>query len=286
MLLINRIKNSTQLSDAELKIAHYILENPHSVTQLTIHELSEATFASASTITRFCRKMKTDGFSDFKVKLASELSSFSITDKRIRDDVPFQKDQSTSEIVQTILSLNYQSMNDTYNQINIEQLDRIAHMIYEAPHIYLYGSGQSLILAQDFQYKLFRIELDCNLESAMGFQSLKAHTQPRDSIAVIISYYGQNENNLSIVKSLNERNIPYILITGPLNNPLCPNAAEIVHVSPQEELVTKMASFSSRTSMQLVLDFIYALIFAIDYEKNQDIIRKHPWYMKKDSDHD
>ncbi|MDE8304682.1 MurR/RpiR family transcriptional regulator [Erysipelothrix rhusiopathiae] len=283
MLLINRIKNSTQLSDTESKIAQYILENPQLVTQLTIHELSETTYASASTITRFCRKMKTEGFSDFKVKLASELSSFSITENRIRDDVPFKKNQTSAEIVQSILSLNYQSMNDTYNNMDLEQLDRIAHKIYHTPHIYLYGSGQSLILAQDFQYKLFRIELDCNLETSLGFQSLKANTQPLDSIALIISYYGQNEHNKTIVDSLVERNIPYILITGPLNNPLCTHASEVVHVSPQEELVTKMASFSSRTSMQLVLDFIYALIFAIDYEKNQKIIEKHPWYIKKDS---
>ncbi|QIK70550.1 MurR/RpiR family transcriptional regulator [Erysipelothrix sp. HDW6C] len=272
MLLFNRIKNLSTLSDTEQKISHYILEHANSVTTMSIQELAEKTYTSPATITRYCRKMDTEGFSDFKVQLAKELNAHHGIEGRIRDDLPFKKNQTTTEIIDSILNLSYQSMQDTYNSLNFQQLNQIARMIYEAPHLYLYGSGQSLILCEDFQYKLFRIEKDCNFESNVGFQFMKTHTQPEDSIALVISYYGTGINNLRIMASLKERNIPIILITGPNTNPLCDYATEVVHVAPQEELITKMASFSSRTAIQLVLDFIYALVFSFEYEDNQERI--------------
>lgn len=269
MLLINRIKNFEHYSNSEHQIAQYIVDHTKEITDMTIHALADKTFTSASTITRFCRKLGVDGFSDLKLQLAREMSAASIQEGRIQDELPFEKNQTAEEITNRILNLNIQSMNDTYQQLDIVHLEKVSRMLYEAPHIYLYGTGQSLILAQDFQYKLFRINRDCNLETAVGFQFMKVHTQPLDSIALMISYYGNGLNNLRIIKDLSERGIKVILITGPNENPLCQYAAEVIHVAPQEELITKMASFSSRTAIQLVLDFIYSLIFSFDYEDNQ-----------------
>ncbi|QIK86548.1 MurR/RpiR family transcriptional regulator [Erysipelothrix sp. HDW6B] len=268
MLLINRIRDFDRLSETEIKISEYILAHPNEVISLSIQQLAQRTFTSTATITRYCRKMQTDGFTDFKVRLTKELST-SPRGQRVRDDLPFDKNESPNQILESILNLNYQSMQDTYNSIDQQQLNRVAMAIHQSPHIYLYGTGQSLILCQDFQYKLFRIEKDCNLESAVGFQFMKTHTQPKDSLAIVISYYGTSINNLRIMTSLKDRNVPIVLITGPNDNPLVPLADEVIHVAPQEELMTKMASFSSRTAIQLVLDMIYALVFSFDYEMNQ-----------------
>ncbi len=268
MLLINRIRDFDKLSETEIKISEYILAHPNEVISLSIQQLAQRTFTSTATITRYCKKLQTDGFTDFKVRLTRELST-SPRGQRVRDDLPFNKNESTNQILESILNLNYQSMQDTYNSIDQQQLNRVARAIHQSPHIYLYGTGQSLILCQDFQYKLFRIEKDCNLESAVGFQFMKTHTQPKDSLAIVISDYGTSINNLRIMTSLKDRNVPIVLITGPNDNPLVPLADEVIHVAPQEELMTKMASFSSRTAIQLVLDMIYALVFSFDYEMNQ-----------------
>ncbi|WZU00662.1 SIS domain-containing protein [Erysipelothrix sp. D19-032] len=82
---------------------------------------------------------------------------------------------------------------------------------------------------------------------------MKTHTQPKDSLAIVISYYGTSINNLRIMTSLKDRNVPIVLITGPNDNPLVPLADEVIHVAPQEELMTKMASFSSRTKNPISL---------------------------------
>lgn len=272
MLLFNQLKNYENFSDTEDKISEYILENAKEVTNMTIQDLAKATYSSPSTISRFCQKLNVEGFSEFKVKLASEMGNYQNQDTRIEDDLPFSQNQAPKEIIQSIYNLNLQSLSDTYNHLDFDQLQRVAIMINQSPHLYLYGTGQSLILAQDFQYKLYRIMKDSHLETQVGFQHAKAYTQPKDSVTMIISYYGNNINNLRIIKYLHEKKIPVILITGPNTNPLCQYASEVIHVPAQEQLMKKMASYSSRTAIQLVLDFIYALIFALDYEHNQKIV--------------
>ncbi|NLW15423.1 MAG: MurR/RpiR family transcriptional regulator [Erysipelothrix sp.] len=269
MLVLDRIKDNKHLSDSEVKIAQYILENPKKVIEMTIFELSDATYASASTITRFCRKVEVDGFSDLKLQIAKELNTYALSDTRIKGNLPFTKIDSHQNIASNIMNLNIQSMLDTYNNVDIEQLVRISKDIQDAYDINLYGSGQSLILCEDLQYKLFRIGIDSNLVIQKGFQRLKSGSQRKDSLTIMISYYGQGSHNLEVLKALKERGTKNILITGPKINPLVEYADEVVHVPPQEELMEKMASYSSRAAMQLVIDIIYALVFSFNYEENQ-----------------
>ena len=84
--------------------------------------------------------------------------------------------------------------------IRFDQLEKISKMIIEANGVHLYGKGQSLILCEDLQYKLFRIGIDTNLSSNTGFQVMKSGAQPQGSIAIMISYYGMGNENLFIAK--------------------------------------------------------------------------------------
>lgn len=269
MLLLNRIKKTDSFSDSEIKIANYVNEYPQDVITMTIHELANATYTSASSVTRFCRKVDTEGFGEFKLQLAKELNSFSLSDKRIEDDLPFNKQDEPEVVAKNILNLNIQSMLDTYNALDLKQLKRISKMIVDASTTHLYGTGQSLILCEDFQYKLLRIMINTNLSSQTGFQFMQATTQSQDSLAIIISYYGMGRMNLEIAKALHAKKVPVVLITGPNTNPICEFANEVIHVPPQEELMKKMASFSSRAAMQLVVDIIYAYVFSYNYDDNK-----------------
>lgn len=273
MLILDRLKEKEDFSDSEKKIADYILAHASDVIEMTIYELSDKTYASTSTITRFCRKLEVDGFSDFKLSLAKELSTFSLSDSRIAQDTPFTKGDMPQDIARNIMNLNIQSMLDTYNNLDIEQLLRISQEIIKQNHINVYGRGQSLILCEELQYKLFRIGIDVSVVTQDGFQIMKSHAQKEDSLAIMISYYGVSRHNLEIIKTLHNRKVKTILITGPNKNPLVPYADEVVHIPSQEKLMEKMASYSSRAAMQLVIDILYALVFSLDYDKNLDHIK-------------
>lgn len=269
ILLIDRLNQFDLFSDSEKLIATYILDNPHQTTNMTIHELSEATFSSPATITRFCRKIKTEGFTEFKILLATELSTLNITKTRIEDNIPFSKQDSPNEIIKRIFNLNIQSLMDTYNNLDKETLISVASMIRNCTQIHIFGSGQSLLIAQDFQYKLMRIGINVSVDPLSGFQVMRSLSQPVDSLAFIISYYGSNKETLTIAEALKSRNIPTVLLTGPTKNPISDLVDTVIQVPPQEELIRKMATYSSRAAMQLIIDLLFALIFSLDYDDNQ-----------------
>lgn len=277
MMLLNRIKSKQNFSDSELKIANYVNEFPQKVISMTIQELADVTYTSTSSVTRFCRKVDTEGFSELKLQLAKEINNFNLTDKRIEHDIPFQKEANQQEIAHNILNLNIQAILDTFSVLDLNQLERVAQQIVEARGIYFYGKGQSLILCEDFQYKLYRVGINAHLTPASDYQIMQSMTQPEGSLAIMISYFGIGQTNQSVVKILKNKQIPYILITGPQDNPLCQYAEQVIHVPPQEELMKKMASFSSRAAIQLVIDLIFAYVFSMNYDQNNENLDYKRW---------
>ena len=58
---------------AEQGVLNYILANPDKAVQHNIHQLSEYSYSSASTIVRLCRKLGFQGYRDLQNSLLSEL---------------------------------------------------------------------------------------------------------------------------------------------------------------------------------------------------------------------
>lgn len=275
ILILNRLKQMKNFSDSEVKIAQYILEHPNDAITMSIHELAKNTYSSAPTITRFCKKIGLDGFAEFKVELAKEVSISKFNSKRIEDDLPFGSDDSSEEVAQSILNLNIQSLLDTYNHIDLNHLLTIAQTLASAKTIMMYGMGQSLILCEDFQYKLLRIGYNVNIANQIGYGHMQAYSLPSDSVVLMISYYANNETNLEIAHSLRSQGIPLILITGPYDTALTQLANEVIKVPSHEGIISKMASFSSRSAIQLIIDILYAIIFSLDYNSNQEIVSQN-----------
>lgn len=63
------LEQNIELNDTELEIYNYITANLNQVVYMRIRDLADETHVSTTTILRFCRKFKCNGFSEFRVKL-------------------------------------------------------------------------------------------------------------------------------------------------------------------------------------------------------------------------
>ena len=61
------------LNEQEQKVGQYVLDHPYEVIHLPMADLAERCGVGDTTIFRFCRRVRTDGYQDFKITLASEL---------------------------------------------------------------------------------------------------------------------------------------------------------------------------------------------------------------------
>ena len=67
--------NLDQLSKSERKVAEVILAAPQTAIHSSITTLAKMADVSEPTVNRFCRRMETKGFPDFKLHLAQSLAN-------------------------------------------------------------------------------------------------------------------------------------------------------------------------------------------------------------------
>lgn len=268
VLLIEKLKTQEKFTDAESVLANYILDNLLEISRLTIYELSDNSFCSVATISRFCKKLKVKNFSSLKVELARECSKYEEKEQRVAHNYPFTKDDSEKEIAMKIRSLSIQTINDTFASLDYEAIHNAAVLLDQAEIIDIYANWNSFISGLKLHSELLWMGKNSNIESIRGFQLVKARVSNDKHMAVIISYYGTDDRNLMIARRLKACNTPYILITGPKINPLCLYAKQVIYLPSEEDFRDKISPFSSDIAMKYVINILYSFLFALHYDKN------------------
>lgn len=118
------------LNELELSLYSYIMKNRDKVVYMRIRELAEEAHVSTTTILRFCRKLKCEGFSEFKVKFKMYISEEDV--KKVRDD--------TSEIINFLKKIDNSDLD--------KKLDKLCDLAKVASNIIFLGIGSSGILCK------------------------------------------------------------------------------------------------------------------------------------------
>lgn len=270
--MIEQLFGKKKLTSSEKQIIEFIDSNPRLVISLSLEELSEKCYVSQASIIRLCKKLGTKGFAEFKIRLASEINAFVHNNKDIHIDVPLSPDMAGKDIAETFFNLTSQSLQTAFHNLDYNALRRAALMLSRADMVHIYGRGESLILAEDFHYKLTRIGKLSTLESLNGFPEAKCLlSNPKiNQVALVISHYCNSRQIHYIVDELVSSKIPFILVTAVEKAWPYENFAAATLRIPCTESRFKMGSFASRTGILFLLDCLYGQIFSLDYETNKN----------------
>lgn len=270
--MIEQLFGKKKLTSSEKQIIEFIDSNPRLVISLSLEELSEKCYVSQASIIRLCKKLGTKGFAEFKIRLASEINAFVHNNKDIHIDVPLSPDMNGKDIAETFFNLTSQSLQTAFHNLDYNALRRSALMLSRADMVHIYGRGESLILAEDFHYKLTRIGKLSTLESLNGFPEAKCLlSNPKiNQVALVISHYCNSRQIHYIVDELVSSKIPFILVTAVEKAWPYENFAAATLRIPCTESRFKMGSFASRTGILFLLDCLYGQIFSLDYETNKN----------------
>lgn len=175
-------------------------------------------------------------------------------------------------IAETFLSLSTQALQTTFNNIDYNLVKRSAIAISRSDLVHIYGRGESLVLAEDFHYKLIRLGIMSSLESLNGFPEVKHFSADKKikHTALIVSQFCNSMQVKHVLAELINAKIPYILITASENAWPYDNLALATLRITNIEGRYKMGTFFSRTSIQFLLDCLFGNIFMLDYEKNKE----------------
>jgi len=196
---------------ARRAILDLVLEDPDRVLEESFEMLAERAGSSVPTVMRTCRDLGFAGLREFKLALAHDLAlGGSALHRRV--DIADTADDVVSKIARSAAA----SVAGVRTQIDMAALDAAVAVIATAPHIDVFGAGQtSWFMATDLQSRLFRLGLSANAWADYHLQQVAAGAQHPGGVVIAISHVGGMPSLLDAVDIARAQGAKAICITRP-----------------------------------------------------------------------
>ena len=212
-MLFEQRLNEAQLTSSEKDIGDYIIAHKYELRDLSTRNIAKETFTSSATIVRFSKKLGYQGFNELKEDYIKELEYIQAHFIDIDSNIPFTENNNIMEVAGIMSALMNESSKDTLNLIHHDSLQKATQLIIKAEYIHMFAIENNLCIAQNFKFKMLRIQKKVSLENTFGNQMYTIFSSSPHDCAIIISYSGETNSLLRIAKQLKERHIPIIVIT-------------------------------------------------------------------------
>ena len=206
---------------SERQLAKVILTDIAGALGSSIIELAAAADVSAPTVTRFCRRVGCDSFSEFKVRLAQ---SRSVVQRYITAP---EGPATAGEIANNILKHAHAALLTTVEGLDVNAVERAATSLASAGYILAFGSGgTSSMVANEFETRLFRLGLKISACIDHQAQMMRTAGAPADTVIVASSVSGRNRPLAQTLRIARDYGLTRIVITRP--DSLVANEADIL----------------------------------------------------------
>ncbi len=238
------------LSKTDKRIAKFLMDNENEVLLSTIQQTAESIGVSPSSVSRFVNKVFGKSYADFKIELAKNIENNEL--KKASDimgwatkyeEMPTKIVYNIDKICQKVISYN-----------GIEKFEEIVEKIYEANTVYVYGVGNSGIVAQDLCQKLLKLKKKTIylIDSNFGlFSSIIA--TPKD-LVISISVSGKTKEPIISAKKAKKSGVKVVAIT---SDPL----SELAKIADYPIIIPNVENSSFRIG---AIFSRYAMLFAVD----------------------
>lgn len=168
-LLIKKLLHSTNIEGAFGQFSKIILENIHRINLISIDTLSELTFCSQSTISKFIKKLGYDSFELFKFDLTEYLNGTSKSSRKL----------SNNQISELIIEFSRKISNYDFKSITKE--------FTKAHKILIFASGGSNRHIEEFYISLKRMGVNVIKDNDFSTNYANAFNADEYSYVICVS---------------------------------------------------------------------------------------------------
>ena len=181
------------LNNLEMLVYHYVIKNRDKVMYMTIRELADAVDVSTTTVLRFCRKLKCEGYSEFRLRFKLYLEQ----------EEPQQANFGASEIISFFKGVN----NDEFDKL----LDHAVDIILSSERIIFVGAGTSGALAKYGARFFSNVGKFSNHIDDPYFPV--TNDMARNALAIVLSVSGETEEILRFATQFSLHNCKVLSVT-------------------------------------------------------------------------
>lgn len=217
-----------RLSPSENRIADILLNNFEFAVNASIIELAEKADVSPPTVTRFCRRLGCESFSDFKVQLART----SYVGMRYLQPEP--KSSNPADVAQDIITKAQNALFLLHRSLDLAAIEEAAAKLARAGMIYAFGSGgNSSMIANELQNRLFRFGLRVTASSDHGMQLMLTAAAKPTEVIIGSSFSGRNAELVRSFSLARSMKITTIALTQS-NSPVAQSADIVIPIDLAE----------------------------------------------------
>ena len=143
-------QHNSVFSKSERKVAEVILANPQTAIHSSIATLAKMSGVSEPTVNRFCRRLDTKGYPDFKLHLAQSLANGTPYVNR-----HVEENDGPEEYTHKIFESTMASLEVARQSVDIAAINRAVDLLTQAQKISFFGLGASASVAHDALNKFF-----------------------------------------------------------------------------------------------------------------------------------
>jgi DNA-binding MurR/RpiR family transcriptional regulator len=246
-------EEKARLSPSETRIADILLNDFEFAVNASIIELAEKADVSPPTVTRFCRRVGCDSFSDFKVQLARTAY---VGMRYLR---PEPKSRDPADVAQDIITKAQNALFLLHRSLDMAAIEQAADKLSKAEMIYAFGSGgNSSMIASELQNRLFRFGLHVTASSDHGMQLMMAAAAKPAHVIIGSSFSGRNAELVRAFSLARETGVTTIALTQ-ADSPVA-QAADIVVQIDLAEGNNIFRPTSTRIAYLAAVDILASLV--------------------------
>lgn len=197
-----------QFSQSERRIADILVSDFEFAVNASIIELAARAEVSPPTVTRFCRRLGCQSFSDFKVSLAKTAYV------GIRYLTSEPSSAGPSDVAEEVLAKAQEALFLLHKTLDPAIADAAATRIANSGMIYAFGAGgNSSMIASEIQNRLFRLGLRVSTSADHSMQLMMTAAARKEDVIIGSSFSGRNMELVKCFRLAREMGVTTIALT-------------------------------------------------------------------------
>lgn len=250
------------ISPSEQKVADYVLTCYDKVIRMTLAEVADRTTVSEASVVRFCRSVGYGGFVELKMAL---LLAFKGSPQFDYEKVEIG--DSSQVIVRKVFGGAIQTLEDTLALLDIEQFEHTLILLEKAEHILIVGVGTSASMANELFNRLFRLRLNCHVQTDSYLQVMQAALLTERDVLVVISQGGQSMSPIRSATIARKNQCPVISITGDATSDVG-KLSNVILLSVSKEV--RLEKTASRIAQLTIIQALYIAMTMRSFENARE----------------
>ncbi|MCX2455269.1 MurR/RpiR family transcriptional regulator [Lacticaseibacillus nasuensis] len=266
----NILSARAELSEAEDRLATYVLAHPDLVLGMNVKQLAKAAGTSPSTVSRFARRVQFPGYNELKLQLSFDRNNPSTA---VTIDPEIKANETLSNIEAKLLQNADRSLHETVEAVQPDELAKLLRWLKRAEQVVCFGMSASYLVAQDIVQKWSRLGVNCLATDDLNqLLPLAAARDGEKKLFWFVSNSGETPEVLIGSRLVQEAGGKVVALTTLGANSLSRRADIVMTTSAPLEANVRFAATQSLHAQLMLVDIIYYAYVSRNYPQAKGAI--------------